>query len=85
MSQQHDEIREGDEIYCTKCHKRWGVDEEAPPCVEKEYMTVVFEYDKTNTEIGEVAVAFKNNTTLFGAKIVDVALSDKLEKGSHRE
>lgn len=34
MSQQHREIREGDEVFCTKCHKRWGIDEDAPSCVD---------------------------------------------------
>lgn len=33
MSQQHREIREGDEVFCTRCHKRWGIDEEAPLCI----------------------------------------------------
>lgn len=28
----HDPVREQDEIYCRKCGKRWGVDEDAPEC-----------------------------------------------------
>lgn len=35
MNQQHNEIREGDEVYCTRCHKRWGIDEDAPPCIDE--------------------------------------------------
>lgn len=45
MSQQHNEIREGDEKYCTRCHKRWGINEDAPPCLDKKYVTLVLEYD----------------------------------------
>lgn len=31
----HMRRREGDEYYCPRCQKRWGVDEEDPsPCVE---------------------------------------------------
>lgn len=26
--------RQSDEFFCPTCHKRWGVDEEAPDCVE---------------------------------------------------
>lgn len=32
----HREIREGDEITCPKCGKRWDVNEDAPDCEEKE-------------------------------------------------
>lgn len=33
MSEQHREIREGDEIYCVTCGKRWDIYETPPPCV----------------------------------------------------
>jgi len=29
----HDLIREQDEYYCTRCHKRWDVADEQPYCV----------------------------------------------------
>lgn len=35
MSTEHREIREGDEIYCTICGKRWDVKETAPDCVSR--------------------------------------------------
>jgi hypothetical protein len=31
-SLEHSEIRQGDEVFCTKCRKRWGVEEVAPTC-----------------------------------------------------
>lgn len=31
----HSLMRECDEYFCTKCHKRWGVDEDAPTCVSE--------------------------------------------------
>lgn len=32
---EHTTIREQDEYYCTKCGKRWDVNEEAPECEEE--------------------------------------------------
>lgn len=34
--EQHREIREGDEIYCVTCGKRWDVKETPPDCREKQ-------------------------------------------------
>lgn len=35
MLTQHREIREGDEIYCVTCGKRWGVRETPPNCFSR--------------------------------------------------
>ena len=34
--EQHREIREGDEIYCVTCGKRWDVKETPPDCLRRE-------------------------------------------------
>lgn len=44
MSQQHNTIREGDEYYCTDCGKRWGIDEDAPDCVDDEDLTLSLQH-----------------------------------------
>lgn len=28
----HKKIRQGDEYFCSKCGRRWDVDEQEPPC-----------------------------------------------------
>lgn len=30
LADQHLATRQGDEYFCSRCHKRWGVDEDAP-------------------------------------------------------
>lgn len=42
----HHVQRQGDELYCPRCGRRWGIDDDAPPCEDQTLPKVVSVSDK---------------------------------------